>query len=83
MLYLPTTVLYFPYSTPCSSMENKVVFSLISPTQKTNNVTYCIAQFKLDIFTHVLVQLLEKFVSELASFSQVHELWHAFNHHTV
>ena len=28
---------------------------------------------------HVLVQLLEKFVRELASFLQAHDLWHVFD----
>ena len=37
------------------------------------------AQFKLDTRTGVLVQLLEKFVTQLASFMQAHNLWHEFN----
>ena len=36
-------------------------------------------QFKLEICMCVLVQSLEKFVRELTSFSQVQNLWHAFD----
>ena len=43
------------------------------------STAYGTAQFKLDIRTHVLVQLLEKFLTELAIFSRAHDLWHAFN----
>ena len=42
---------------------------------------YGTAQFKLDIHTRVLVQSLEKFLMELVSFSQVHNMWHAFDPH--
>ena len=36
-------------------------------------------QFKLEIHMRVLVQSLEKFVMELASFSRAQNLWHAFD----
>ena len=39
---------------------------------------YGTAQFKLDICTRVLVQSLEKFVTELTSFPSAHDTWHAF-----
>ena len=40
---------------------------------------YSVAQFKLDIRTFVLVQLLKKFITELASFLQAHDQWLGFN----
>ena len=44
-------------------------------------VRYGTAQFKIDIHMHILVQSLEKFVRQLASFSQAHDLWYAFDPH--
>ena len=44
-------------------------------------VQYGTAQFKLDICTRVLVQSLEKFATELASFPRAHNPWHAFDPH--
>ena len=41
--------------------------------------TYGTAQFKLDTCMRVLVQLLEKFVTELASLLQAHGSWHTFD----
>ena len=41
--------------------------------------TYGTAQFYLDICMRVLVQSLEKFGAELASFPRAHDPWHAFN----
>ena len=37
------------------------------------------SSIKLDIHTDVLVQPLEKFVTELTSFLRADDLWHAFN----
>ena len=47
---------------------------------RTCNI-YGTTQFKLDICTCVLVQLLEKFVMELLSFPQAQDMWHAVDPH--
>ena len=45
----------------------------------TKHFIYGTTQFKLDICMRVLVQSFEKFATELASFPQAHDPWHAFD----
>ena len=55
------------------------IYISVSNSPLTTFSLYGTAQFKLDICTRVLVQLLEKFVTELVSFPRVHDTWHAFD----